>query len=630
MAADKTEKLYVGDAILSVNGEDLREATHDEAVRALKKAKKIVELEVKYITDFSPCFRKISALNELGWGSQEAQRDAARANWTETKTIPLKLCYLCRNLSMSDPEKRTVELHSPDGKSTCIIRFPDAAVASDWFNAIHSNVTLLLSQCIAEANQVMTSAPNSREIKHIGWLSEQLMNEQGSLTWKPVFIALTDKDVLLYDTAPWSKEEWATPFQSHPLLATRLVHSGRLSNPVSGSDVLTFGTRCGTRNGVETHIFRVETQRDLAYWSRALVQGSHGVAAIIKEVTCPVKWQGGDARLTIHYDSGFTLHTVVPSEGPEPSTSTPTTVTWSYPYEKLRMTGDDGHRLLWLEFSDGSEQELDLGTCPKPILTERVRVLEQVLLSKFLMVLTSPNLHGCKAEELTQMLDVKVGSQALTALNLTGSCPVVMCLELAANTTGKTFNKEEGLKLSGVNKKVYANGLKALESMLDLSTNITIKDLAIQFGCTPATELAMKTLQSYEDEFKSKSGTVMDFTSPMFQATALCAACRKLKLKIDWNKLRELCSIKRSTYDKLVAEMEIHAVKLLETKTVEKQKRTRGLLDEVEKHLKDEDITKKQKKENTQEQGEVDDYEVWKKKILAAAAKAKEQEMNST
>lgn len=243
--------------------------------------------------------------------------------------------------------------------------------------------------------------------------------------------------------------------------------------------------------------------------------------------------------------------------------------------------------------------------------------------------ITSPTVLS-KAEELTQMLDVKVGSQALTALNLTGSCPVVMCLELAANTTGKTFNKEEGLKLSGVNKKVYANGLKALESMLDLSTNVTIKDLAIQFGCTPATELATKTLQSYENDFKSKSGTEMDFTSPMFQATALCAACRKLKLKIDWNKLRELCSIKRSTYDKLVAEMEIHAVKLMETKTVEKQKRSRGLLDEVEKHLKDEDIAKKQKKENSHEQGKVDDYEVWKKKILAAAAKAKEREMNST
>ncbi|KAK0081757.1 hypothetical protein PV325_002382 [Microctonus aethiopoides] len=45
MAADATEQLYVGDAILAVNGEDLREATHDEAVKALKRAGKCVELE---------------------------------------------------------------------------------------------------------------------------------------------------------------------------------------------------------------------------------------------------------------------------------------------------------------------------------------------------------------------------------------------------------------------------------------------------------------------------------------------------------------------------------------------------------------------------------------------------------
>ena len=45
MAADKTNQLYVGDAVLSVNGEDLREATHDEAVRVLKRAGKSVDLE---------------------------------------------------------------------------------------------------------------------------------------------------------------------------------------------------------------------------------------------------------------------------------------------------------------------------------------------------------------------------------------------------------------------------------------------------------------------------------------------------------------------------------------------------------------------------------------------------------
>lgn len=44
-AADKTKQLYLGDAIVSVNGEDLQDASHDEAVEALKKAGKIVDLE---------------------------------------------------------------------------------------------------------------------------------------------------------------------------------------------------------------------------------------------------------------------------------------------------------------------------------------------------------------------------------------------------------------------------------------------------------------------------------------------------------------------------------------------------------------------------------------------------------
>lgn len=66
----------------------------------------------------------------------------------------------------------------------------------------------------------------------------------------------------------------------------RLVHSGRQTASAAGTDVLSFGTRSGTRNGIEMHIFRVETQRDLAHWSRALVQGSHGAASLVKEVTC--------------------------------------------------------------------------------------------------------------------------------------------------------------------------------------------------------------------------------------------------------------------------------------------------------------------------------------------------------
>ncbi|MGH0138179.1 UNVERIFIED_CONTAM: hypothetical protein FKN15_065721 [Acipenser sinensis] len=47
LAADQTQVLYVGDAILSVNGVNLRDATHDEAVQALKMAGKEVTLEAQ-------------------------------------------------------------------------------------------------------------------------------------------------------------------------------------------------------------------------------------------------------------------------------------------------------------------------------------------------------------------------------------------------------------------------------------------------------------------------------------------------------------------------------------------------------------------------------------------------------
>jgi hypothetical protein len=45
LAADQSRALRLGDAILSVNGTDLRQATHDQAVQALKRAGKEVLLE---------------------------------------------------------------------------------------------------------------------------------------------------------------------------------------------------------------------------------------------------------------------------------------------------------------------------------------------------------------------------------------------------------------------------------------------------------------------------------------------------------------------------------------------------------------------------------------------------------
>lgn len=78
----------------------------------------------------------------------------------------------------------------------------------------------------------------------------------------------------------------------HPFPTPRLVHSGSgRRSPALGSE-LTFATRTGSRQGVEMHVFRVETHRDLSSWTRVLVQGCHAAAELIKEVSVGECWGG--------------------------------------------------------------------------------------------------------------------------------------------------------------------------------------------------------------------------------------------------------------------------------------------------------------------------------------------------
>ncbi|XP_067854340.1 LOW QUALITY PROTEIN: beta-2-syntrophin-like [Heptranchias perlo] len=368
LAADLTGALYVGDAVLTVNGVDLREATHDQAVQALKKAGREVILEVTYIQEVTPYFKKPSLIADLAWDSLTPQSprlggdDSSSPNHSakDHKRFPLKMCYVSRNLSVPDPENRLFELHSPDGRHAIILRSKDAVTAHAWFTAIHASISALMPQAVSELNGLL--GPNARTIQHLGWLAEQLKVDGGRQHWKPVVVVLTDKDMLLYDSVPWNRDLWASPSQSHPLLATRLVHSGSARGSPTISSELMFATRTGSRQGIEMHVFRVETHRDLSSWTRMLVQGCHGASELIKEVTLECTWNGQEVKLTVHYESGFAM-------SQDSSAMDSSNVLFQYPFERLKMSADDGIRMLYLDFG-GPEGELhlDLHSCPKPVV----------------------------------------------------------------------------------------------------------------------------------------------------------------------------------------------------------------------------------------------------------------------
>lgn len=48
---------------------------------------------------------------------------------------------------------------------------------------------------------------------------------------------------------------------------------------------LSFALRTGTRHGVDTHLFSVESPQELATWTRQLVDGCHRAAEGVQEVS---------------------------------------------------------------------------------------------------------------------------------------------------------------------------------------------------------------------------------------------------------------------------------------------------------------------------------------------------------
>ncbi|XP_041456075.1 origin recognition complex subunit 6-like [Lytechinus variegatus] len=221
-----------------------------------------------------------------------------------------------------------------------------------------------------------------------------------------------------------------------------------------------------------------------------------------------------------------------------------------------------------------------------------------------------------RAQELNRLIQLRCSSLALN-----DSCRAVMCFELAATEHKHPINKESAVQLSGVNKKVYANSFKTLQTLLGLNPTVTIRDLAVQFGCVGVIEHANQVLQSYHKEFEDKVSEAarddVDFSKPLFTGAALYTICKRQKIKVDKTKLVEMTGARRGTFDKLCAEMEKHATQLFGEKKSKQSKRHHSWMDDLEKSFEDgASLPKQSKGDQDSSSSKQDDYEEWKRRIL--------------
>jgi len=86
----------------------------------------------------------------------------------------------------------TLELHSPDRRSSCLLRCADEDTAAQWLTAICNVVSSLTLRAVADVNAKLSVTSNGAsspvnnnapvslggDVKHVGWLTEQVTADQ--------------------------------------------------------------------------------------------------------------------------------------------------------------------------------------------------------------------------------------------------------------------------------------------------------------------------------------------------------------------------------------------------------------------------------------------------------------------
>ncbi|NXT05122.1 ORC6 protein, partial [Prunella fulvescens] len=234
-----------------------------------------------------------------------------------------------------------------------------------------------------------------------------------------------------------------------------------------------------------------------------------------------------------------------------------------------------------------------------------------------------------KAEEYLRLSQVKcTGLMA----QMTATSSAVMCLDLAASFMKQPVDKSYCVKLSGLNKTTYQSSMKSLECLLGVNQRLGMRDLAVQFCCSEAVNMASEILQRYECTLSEAQRVDLDFSKPLFLTAALCTACRCLKLKVDKTKMVATSGVKKAIFDRLCSQLEKISQQLssnnllvflddvpLAAETPDSLQSTLEQCEQEDGSEEDEELPCKQAKTETNQ-----DYEEWKKKILENAAKAQE------
>ncbi|XP_007469321.1 PREDICTED: gamma-2-syntrophin [Lipotes vexillifer] len=388
-AAHQTGMLFVGDALLQVNGVNVENATHEEVVHLLRNAGDEVTVTVEYLRE-APSFLKLplgspGPSSEPGSGTSSPLFDSGlhlngnssntapssppspvanepkyEKRWLDAVSLPLSMARVSRCRAGAQKVRSSAfEVQALDGASSGILWFYTAQESTDWLRAVSANISDLTLQNMKMANKCRSPCD---QVVHVGWVSERLGGASSSQTFRSKFLALKGSSFYVFTSPPVSTLDWVRAEKTYNLCEVLFkVHKFWLPDDCWAQASLCLGLQdpnCREHRPFcfsvlvghgRSHVFSVELGSELAAWELSFQRATFLEVQRTGSKTYTCSWQGDTLCFTVDFALGFTCFD-----------SKTKSVLWRFKFSQLKGSSDDGKARVKLLFQNLDTKQIEM------------------------------------------------------------------------------------------------------------------------------------------------------------------------------------------------------------------------------------------------------------------------------
>ncbi|XP_041612965.1 gamma-2-syntrophin, partial [Vulpes lagopus] len=385
--ADRTGMLFVGDAILQVNGVNVESATHGEVVHLLRSAGDEVTITVEYLRD-APSFLNLpsgspgpaddhgsgacsplfdSGLHLSGDPSSTAPSSPSspvangpkyEKRWLDTLSVPLSMARISRHKAGAETLRCSAfEVLAVDGVSTGILQFRSAREGAAWLRAVSANIRDLTLQSVRMANKCCSSCD---QVVHTGWVIERLEDTGSCQTCLSKFLVLKGSSLHVFSTPPVSTSDWGRAEETYNLCEVLFklhklwlpddcwLHADSGLEPRGLEDPRPYCFSVLVGHG-QSRRFSVELGSELAAWATSFQRATFMEVQRAGSRTYTCSWQGDPLCFTVDFALGFTC-----------CDSKTKDVLWRFKFSQLKGSSDDGNTRVKLLFQHLDSRQIEV------------------------------------------------------------------------------------------------------------------------------------------------------------------------------------------------------------------------------------------------------------------------------